>query len=163
MTNAPGEPDATSTRHSTGHPAVTRLYARLVVSDGARAIDFYRETLGAEEIERYTGPDGTIVHAMLRLGGTAIAVKDADTADPAPPSLGGSPVIMALDVPDADAVAEAMLRGGATVVYPVADQHYGQRGGRLADPFGHLWMISQTIEDLTPEQIQERTTDLFTS
>ncbi|MFH9985388.1 VOC family protein [Streptomyces luteogriseus] len=169
MTNAPGEPDATSTPHSTGHPAptghpaVTRLYARLVVSDGARAIDFYRETLGAEEIERYTGPDGTIVHAMLRLGGAAIAVKDADTGDPAPTSLGGSPVIMALDVPDADAVAEAMLRGGATVVYPVADQHYGQRGGRLADPFGHLWMISQTVEDLTPEQIQERTTDLFTS
>ncbi|WMD04985.1 VOC family protein [Streptomyces sp. FXY-T5] len=160
MTNAPG---ATGTPHSTGHPAVTRLHARLVVSDGARAIDFYRETLGAEEIERYTGPDGTIVHAMLRLGGAAIAVKDADTGDPAPTSLGGSPVIMALDVPDADAVAEAMLRGGATVVYPVADQHYGQRGGRLADPFGHLWMISQTIEDLTPEQIQERTTDLFTS
>ena len=102
-----------------------------------------------------------IVHAMLRIGGAAIAVKDADTGDPAPTSLGGSPVIMALDVPDADAVAEAMLRGGATVVYPVADQHYGQRGGRLADPFGHLWMISQTIEDLTPEQIQQRTTDLF--
>jgi uncharacterized glyoxalase superfamily protein PhnB len=47
-------------------------------------------------------------------------------------------------------------------VYPVADQHYGQRGGRLADPFGHLWMISQTIEELTPQEIQKRTTDLFT-
>ncbi|CAM5264450.1 Putative glyoxalase superfamily protein PhnB OS=Streptomyces violarus OX=67380 GN=FHS41_001486 PE=4 SV=1 [Streptomyces violarus] len=69
---------------------------------------------------------------------------------------------MALDVSDADAVAEAMLRGGASVVYPVADQHYGQRGGRLADPFGHLWMISQTIEELSPKEIQQRTTDLFT-
>ena len=167
MTNAHDEPDATGDPHTPGQPhttdppTVTRLYPRLVVSDGARAIDFYRDTLGAEESERYTGPDGTIVHAMLRIGGAAIAVKDADTGDPAPTSLGGSPVIMALDVPDADAVAEAMLRGGATVVYPVADQHYGQRGGRLADPFGHLWMISQTIEDLTPEQIQQRTTDLF--
>ncbi|MER5836373.1 VOC family protein [Streptomyces sp. NPDC002130] len=141
---------------------VTRLYARLVVPDGPRAIDFYRAALGAEEIERYTGPDGRIVHALLRLGGAVIAVKDADAADPAPASLGGSPVIMALDVSDADAVAEAMVRGGATVVYPVADQHYGQRGGRLADPFGHLWMISQTIEDLTPEQIQARTDELFT-
>ncbi|GGX04524.1 VOC family protein [Streptomyces lomondensis] len=143
-------------------PAITRLYARLVVSDGPRAIEFYRAALGAEEIERYTDPGGRIVHAMLRLGDAVIAVKDADDADPAPPSLGGSPVIMALDVSDADAVAEAMLRGGATVVYPVADQHYGQRGGRLADPFGHLWMISQTIEELTPREIQERTTDLFT-
>ncbi|MFJ8464628.1 VOC family protein [Streptomyces swartbergensis] len=143
-------------------PALTRLYARLVVCDGPRAIDFYRTALGAEEIERYTGPDGKIVHAMLRLGDAVIAVKDADESDPAPDSLGGSPVIMALDVSDADAVAEAMLRGGASVVYPVADQHYGQRGGRLADPFGHLWMISQTIEELTPQEIQKRTTELFT-
>ena len=143
-------------------PSLTRLYARLVVGDGPRAIDFYRTAFGAEEIERYTDPDGKIVHAMLRLGGAVIAVKDADESDPAPDSLGGSPVIMALDVSDADAVAEAMLRGGASVVYPVADQHYGQRGGRLADPFGHLWMISQTIEELTPQEIQKRTTDLFT-
>ncbi|MFF9028194.1 VOC family protein [Streptomyces iakyrus] len=148
--------------NTSAQQTVTRLYARLVVPDGSRAIDFYRSALGAEEIERYTGPDGRIVHALLRLGGSVIAVKDADEGDPAPASLGGSPVIMALDVPDADAVAEAMLRGGATVVYPVADQHYGQRGGRLADPFGHLWMISQTIEDLTPEQIQARTDELFT-
>ncbi|MFH8655634.1 VOC family protein [Streptomyces afghaniensis] len=148
--------------NATGNPTLTRLYARLVVSDGPRAIDFYRTTLGAEETERYTGPDGKIVHAMLRLGEAVIAVKDADESDPAPDSLGGSPVIMAPDVSDADAVAEAMLRGGASVVYPVADQHYGQRGGRLADPFGHLWMISQTIEELTPEEIQQRTTELFT-
>ncbi|GAA2519337.1 VOC family protein [Streptomyces levis] len=149
--------------HSTHTPNVTRLYARLVVSDGPRAIDFYRTALGAEEIERYTGPGGRIVHALLRLGDTVVAVKDADEGDPAPPSLGGSPVIMALDVTDADAVAEAMLRGGATVVYPVADQPHGQRGGRLADPFGHLWMISQTIEDLTPEEIQRRTDGMFAS
>ncbi|MFH9002985.1 VOC family protein [Streptomyces afghaniensis] len=148
--------------NATDTPTLTRLYARLVVSDGPRAIDFYRTALGAAEIERYTDPDGKIVHAMLRLGDAVVAVKDADESDPAPDSLGGSPVIMALDVSDADAVAEAMLRAGAKVVYPVADQHYGQRGGRLADPFGHLWMISQTIEELTPEEIQQRTTDLFT-
>ncbi|MEG8278740.1 VOC family protein [Streptomyces sp. AHA2] len=144
-----------------GKPALTRLYARLVVSDGPRAVDFYRTALGAEEIERYTGPGGRIVHAMLRLGDAVIAVKDAGDGDPAPPDLGGTPVIMALDVSDADAVADAMLRAGASVVHPVADQHYGQRGGRLADPFGHQWMISQPIEDLTPEQIQRRTDELF--
>jgi uncharacterized glyoxalase superfamily protein PhnB len=149
--------------HTPDTPAVTRLYPRLVVSDATRAIDFYRGALGAEEIERYTGPGGRIVHALLRLGGAVLAVKDADEGDPAPPSLGGTPVIMALDVTDADAVAEAMVRAGATVVYPVADQHYGQRGGRLADPFGHLWMISQTIEDLTPEEVQRRTDAMFSS
>ncbi|MER8219341.1 VOC family protein [Streptomyces sp. NPDC094143] len=149
--------------HTPDTPAVTRLYPRLVVSDGTRAIDFYRDALGTEEIERYTGPGGRIVHALLRLGDAVFAVKDADGGDPAPPSLGGTPVIMALDVTDADAVAEDMVRAGATVVYPVADQHYGQRGGRLADPFGHLWMISQTIEDLTPEEVQRRTDAMFSS
>ncbi|WP_369195174.1 VOC family protein [Streptomyces djakartensis] len=147
--------------NASGKPALTRLYARLVVSDGPRAVDFYRTALGAEEIERYTGPEGRIVHAMLRLGDAVIGVKDAADGDPAPPTLGGTPVIMALDVSDADAVADAMLRAGASVVHPVADQHYGQRGGRLADPFGHQWMISQPLEDLTPDQIQRRTDELF--
>ncbi|MGC5034746.1 VOC family protein [Streptomyces sp. DT190] len=149
--------------HATPTPRITRLHARLVVSDGPAAIDFYRTALGAEEIERYTGPEGRIVHALMRLGDTVLAVKDADGGDPAPPSLGGTPVIMALDVTDPDAVADAMVRAGATVVYPVADQPYGQRGGRLADPFGHLWMVSRTIEDLTPEEIQQRTDAMFAS
>ncbi|WTW99333.1 VOC family protein [Streptomycetaceae bacterium NBC_01309] len=142
--------------------AINGLYPRLVVSDGPRALDFYRTAFGAEEVERYTDPEGRIVHAMLRIGGVPVAVKDEGDGDPAPTTLGGSPVIIALDVADADATADAMVRGGATVVYPVADQPYGQRGGRLADPFGHLWMVSQTTEELTPEEIQERTTRMHT-
>ncbi|MCF2533347.1 VOC family protein [Yinghuangia soli] len=158
-TPTPGGSDGSG---GSGTSGVRRVYARLVVSDGPRAIDFYRAALGAEEVERYTDPDGKIVHAMITVGGTPIAVKDEDDADPAPTTLGGSPVVIALDVEDADAVADALLSNGATVVYPVADQPYGQRGGRVADPFGHLWMISQDIEALTPEEIQERTTAMFT-
>ncbi|GAA4992714.1 VOC family protein [Yinghuangia aomiensis] len=135
------------------------LYARLVVSDAARAIDFYRSALGAEEVERYTDKDGHIVHAMLRIGGVPIAVKD-EGIDPHPNALGGTPVIIALEVADADAVADAMVRSGATVVFPVGDQHYGQRSGRLADPFGHVWMIAQPLESLTPDEIQQRTQEL---
>ncbi|MGW0664100.1 VOC family protein [Streptodolium elevatio] len=142
--------------------AVTGLYPRLVVSDGPRAVDFYRSVFGAEEVERYTDPDGRIVHAMLRIGGVPVALKDEADGDPAPTTLGGSPVIIAVDVADPDAVADAMVRGGATVVHPVADHPYGQRGGRLADPFGHMWMVFRTIEDLTPEEIQERTTRMHT-
>lgn len=125
---------------------ISGIYPRLVVSDGARAIDFYVAALGAEEVTRHTDPDGKIVHAELRIGGATVAVKDEGDGDPAPPTLGGSPVIMALDVLDADAVGEAMTRAGATVVYPIQDWSYGSRGGRLADPFGHLWMVSQQLE-----------------
>jgi PhnB protein len=124
---------------------INSLYPRLVVADGSRAIDFYVAAFGAKETERYTDDSGKIVHAALLIGDAVVAVKDEGDGDPAPTTLGGSPVIMALDVDDADAVAEAMLRAGATVVYPVSDHDYGQRGGRLADPFGHLWMIAQPL------------------
>jgi uncharacterized glyoxalase superfamily protein PhnB len=137
------------------------LYPRLVVAGGARAIDFYVAALGARELSRYTDPAGKIVHAELRIGGVTVAVKDEGGGDPAPTTLGGSPVIIAIDTGDADAVGDAMLRAGATVVYPIEDQPYGSRGGRLADPFGHLWMISQQTEDLSPEEIQRRTDSMF--
>jgi len=122
------------------------MYPRLVVSDAAAAIDFYTQAFGAKEIPpRHTDDAGKVVHVELRFGDFRVAVKDAGDGDPAPTSLGGSPVIMALEVDDADAVAEAMIRGGATVIYPVTDHDYGDRGGRLADPFGHLWMVAQPL------------------
>ena len=139
------------------------LYPRLVVSDAALAIDFYVAAFGAVETERYTDPSGRIVHAMVEIGGLKVAVKDEGDGDPAPTSLGGSPVIMALDVSDADAVGDAMVKAGATVVYPISDWEYGSRGGRLADPYGHLWMVSQQLEDLSHEEVQRRTTAMFES
>jgi PhnB protein len=138
---------------------INRMYPRLVVSDAARAIEFYVNAFGAKEIERYTDPSGKVVHAALDFGnGVTVAVKDEGDGDPAPTSLSGNPVIIAVDVDNADAVGDAMVAAGATVVYPIQDWPYGERGGRLADPFGHLWMISQKLENLTPEQIQQRTT-----
>nr|MDT0664634.1 hypothetical protein [Micromonospora sp. DSM 115978] len=104
---------------------------------------------------------GNVVHASLTIGPATVAVKDEGDGDPAPTSLGGSPVIIALSVADADAVAEAMVAGGAQVVYPISDWPYGERGGRLADPFGHLWMLSQRIEDLSPAEIQRRTLAMY--
>jgi len=134
---------------------ITGLYPRLVVAGAAAAIDFYVAAFDAEETERYTDDEGRIVHAAIRIGAYAVAVKDEGDGDPAPTTLGGSPVIMALEVDDA--VGARMERAGATVIYPISDWPYGQRGGRLADPFGHLWMIAQPIEDLSPEEIQRRT------
>jgi uncharacterized glyoxalase superfamily protein PhnB len=125
---------------------MTDMYPRLVVLGAAQAIDFYVNAFGAKEINRYTdGATGRIVHAELQLAGGTIAVKDEGDGDPAPPTLGGTPVVMALYVEDADAVGRRMEEHGATVVFPIADQPYGERGGRLADPFGHLWMIAQRV------------------
>jgi PhnB protein len=134
-------------------PMILRMYPRLVVSNAAAAIDFYVAAFGAKELARHTNPEGKIVHAEVDIGSATFAVKDEDEGDPAPTTLGGTPVIIALDVADADAVGEAMVAAGATVIYPIQDWDYG-RGGRLADPYGHLWMISQDVADLTGEEVQ---------
>ncbi|HVD88529.1 MAG TPA: VOC family protein [Jatrophihabitantaceae bacterium] len=128
---------------------VTSMYPRLVVAGAARAIDFYVSALGAVETARHTDDNGKVIHSELKLGSMMFAVKDEDAGDPAPTTLGGSPVILALDVTDADAVGEAMVAAGATVIYPIRDWEYGARAGRLADPFGHLWMVSQPLPAAT--------------
>ncbi|MFC4946797.1 VOC family protein [Pseudonocardia sp. GCM10023141] len=121
------------------------MYPKLVVEGADAALAFYTAAFGAKVLERFTEPGGRVVHAMAGIGDLRFAVKDAGDGDPAP-SGGGVPVIMALEVTDADAVAERMLAAGATVIYPVADHDYGDgardRGGRLADPFGHQWMVA---------------------
>ncbi len=139
---------------------IQQLYPRLVVDGADAAIAFYTAAFGAELVERYTDPDGRVVHALLRAGPATWAVKDADGVDPAPGN-GGLPVILALYVDDPDAVAASMVDGGGRVLFPVSDHPYGERGGRLADPFGHAWMIAARSEDLTAELIQERTTAMY--
>lgn len=124
---------------------MTDLYPRLVVNDADAALAFYISAFGGEVTERFADPDGQVVHAMVNVDGVRFAVKDADGHDPAPLA-GHVPVIIALYVDDPDAVATRMVDGGATVIFPVDDQPYGERGGRLADPFGHLWMVACRTE-----------------
>lgn len=130
------------------------MYPRLVVDGADAALAFYTAAFGGEVTERYT-MEGRVVHAEVRVGPVRFAVKDAGDGDPAPTG-GGVPVIMALDVRDADAVAERMLAAGATVIYPISDHDYGDRGGRLGDPFGHQWMVAQRTGQLTPPEIQQK-------
>jgi PhnB protein len=134
---------------------------RLVVRDGAAAIDFYRSAFGAEAVgEPFTGPEGELIHAELRIGDSGVMLTDegADPEAPAksPQTLGAVSAIMATYWEDVDAAWERALGAGAEVIYPLADQFYGERGGRLRDPFGHQWMLSMRIEDLTHEEIARR-------
>ena len=121
------------------------FYPRLVVRDAARAIEFYVAAFDAKETARHTDDNGKIVHAELVIAGATVAVKDEDDADRSPLTLGGTPVIMALYVDDVDALGERLSSAGATVIYPIADQEYGERGGRFQDPFGHQWMLARPL------------------
>ncbi|SDZ24797.1 Uncharacterized conserved protein PhnB, glyoxalase superfamily [Asanoa ishikariensis] len=124
---------------------VTEVIPRLVVADGAGAVAFYQRALGAAEGKRYTDDDGRIVHTELTIGSSRLHLKDEDGGDRAPTSLGGTPVIMHLGVTDADAAAKSLLEAGATTVFPVADHGYGMKDGRFADPYGHLWIVSEPL------------------
>ena len=131
---------------------------RLVVRDGGAAIDFYRRAFGAQELgERFLAPDRKLIHAELRIGDSVVMITEegADTAGaPAvsPDSLGGRvSAIMATYWEDVDAVWQRAIDAGAEVIYPLADQFYGDRAGRLKDPFGQQWMLSQHIEDVQPQ------------
>ncbi|MGH3715031.1 MAG: VOC family protein [Micromonosporaceae bacterium] len=123
---------------------IDRLAPRLVVEGADAAIAFYTEALGAKELNRHDDGAGHIVHSELQLGNHVIMVKDADDTDPAPTQLGGTPVILALDAGDVDALGQRMIDAGATVVFPIETREYG-RGGRLRDPYGHQWMVSQSL------------------
>lgn len=130
------------------------LTPTLAVRDAAKAIDFYVSALGATELSRFTAPGGRIVHADLRAGDALFAVKEADEADPAPGQ--DVPVVLNLEVSDADQVFARLRGAGATEAFPLADHPYGYRQGRVVDPFGHRWIVSQKIEELSVAEAQRR-------
>ncbi|HYR95910.1 MAG TPA: VOC family protein [Candidatus Binatus sp.] len=135
----------------------------LCVRDASRAIEFYTKAFGATESMRIAQPDGKIGHAELRIGDATIMLADEfpDFDVVSPQSLGGSPVTLHLYVADVDAFARRAVSAGAKLLRPVEDQFYGDRVGRLADPFGHVWMVATHQEDVSPEEMQRRARALY--
>jgi PhnB protein len=135
-----------------------RLEPLLVVRDAARAIDFYIRALGVREVTRFIHPvTGAVSHADLARGGVAFSLTEEARAwnSDAPPSLGGSPVVLRLRCDDVDTLFTRFVETGATIVFPL-QIFAGERMGRVRDPFGHLWLLSQRLEELTTEEIQRR-------
>ena len=134
-----------------------RLTPRLVCRPAGQAIDFYVDAFGATLLERFDAPDGRVVHAALDFGGAIVALTDEDLEHNASPAhLGGSAVLLMLSCDDPDALATRAVERGARIVFPIDDQFYGRREGRLRDPFGHLWIVGREIETLDDEEIQRR-------
>ena len=135
----------------------------LVVAGAARAIDFYKKALGAEEIMRFPGPDGKIMHAEIRVGDSVIMLMDEmpEQGGKGPKSLGGTPVGFFVYGDNVDAAWKRAVDAGAKEVMPLIDQFWGDRSGCLEDPFGHKWWLAQHIEDLTPEELQKNAESFF--
>jgi PhnB protein len=141
---------------------------RLVVGDGDAAIAFYGAAFGAEEVgERFAHPDGAVIHAEVRIGDTVVMITaEAGDSGPARSPQGSdaaTSVIMATYWEEVDAAWERAIAAGAEIIFPLADHFYGERGGRLRDPFGHQWMLSARIELVSPEEMNRRAARYFTS
>jgi uncharacterized glyoxalase superfamily protein PhnB len=129
-----------------GYHAVT---PHLVIRDAARALDFYREALGAEELFRLPGPDGKLMHASIRIGDSLVMMNDEMEGQPAQ-------VILHVYTQDADALFERAVRAGATVVMPIDNMPWGDRYGIVADPFGRAWAIASRVEEVSDEEVMKR-------
>ena len=137
----------------------------LVCRDAAGAIDFYKKAFGAEEIFRMPGPAGQgVMHAEIQIGDSYVMVSDEMPRMEhwgSPQKLNGTTVCIHLYVEDVDAACEKAVAAGATVSMPVMDAFWGDRYGRLTDPFGHHWSIATHKQDLTPEEIAKGAEEFF--
>ena len=129
----------------------------LTCKDAARAIDFYKAAFGAVERMRMAGPDGRVNHAELQIGDSIIFVSDEFPGMSSAPAQGSVPSsYVYLYVEDADSVFNRAVETGAQVTMPIADMFWGDRFGKVSDPFGHHWGISAHVEDVSPEEMERR-------
>lgn len=130
----------------------------LFIRDAAAAIEFYKKAFGATERVRVAAPDGKIGHAEIEIGDSVIMLSEENDKMGArgPQTLGGSPVLLHLYVPDVDSQFAQAIAAGAKVVKPLANQFYGDRSGGLEDPFGYQWYLATHIEDVPPDEMQRR-------
>ena len=130
----------------------------LSVDNAAEAIEFYKRAFGAKESVRMDAPGGTIGHAELEIGDSRVMLSDPfpQSQVQPPKTVGGTTASVFLYVEDVDAAFQRAVDAGATVEMALEDMFWGDRFGTVSDPFGHVWSMASHVEDLTPEEIEER-------
>ncbi len=136
----------------------TQIVPYLSVRGAASAIEFYKKAFGATETLRLMDPSGRIGHAEIRIGESRLMLADEfpEYGNLGPQSRGGATASLSLEVDDVDASAAQAVAAGAKLLSPVKDEFYGERCGKVEDPFGHIWQISTRTEELTQEEMQRR-------
>ena len=135
----------------------TTVTPQLTCARAADAIEFYKKAFGAVEESRLPGRDGKIMHAVIRIGGAPIMLGEErpEWNVVGPKTLKGSPVTIHLYVDDTDAFVERATKAGAKVTMPVSEQFWGDRYGKLEDPFGHHWSVGTHVRDVSPKEMAE--------
>ncbi|GDY09659.1 MAG: VOC family protein [Planctomycetota bacterium] len=130
----------------------------LIIKGAAEAIEFYKRAFDATELVRMPGPDGAVMHAEIKIGDSPMMLADEfpEMGALSPKTIGGTPIVLMLYLEKVDEVFARAIAAGAKELRPVQNQFYGDRSGTLEDPFGHKWTIATHIEDLTPEEMEQR-------
>ena len=136
----------------------SRLSPYLAVQGAQEAIEFYQKIFGFKERLRMPGPGGQIMHAEMQLGDSVLMLADEfpDMGHLGPKAIGGSPVTLSVYVTDVDQTIQKAVDAGAKLLQEVKDQFYGDRTGMVEDPFGHRWHVTTHIEDVPPEEMEQR-------
>lgn len=138
-------------------PGYHSITPSIIVRDAAGAIEFYKRAFGAEEAERMIGPDGKVMHAEIRIGDSVVMLGDENPewGMQSPLSTNGNPGSLHIYVDDADAAFDHALRAGAKVKQPLEDAFWGDRYGKVTDPYGHQWGIATRVKEMTQEQMRK--------
>ena len=129
----------------------------LTCKNAARAIEFYKSVFGATEVMRMPGPEGKIMHAELKIGDSVIFINDEFPGMAEAPAPGVTPsLFMFLYTEDVDSVYNRAVSMGSMVVMPLENMFWGDRYGKVTDPFGHQWGIAQHVEDVAPQEMKRR-------
>jgi PhnB protein len=130
----------------------------LTVNNGARAIDFYKRAFGAQEKNRMASPDGKVMHAELQIGDSIFMLAEEMPGNNcrSPQTLNGTTVGIFIYVNDVDSVFKQAVQAGAKAEVEVQDMFWGDRYGKVTDPFGHSWSVATHKEDVAPEEMKRR-------
>lgn len=139
----------------------TTVTPTITVSDGHKAIEFYKRALGATERGRFEGPDKKIMHAEIQIGNAIVMLNDEVMGNRSARSLGGSPITFFLYVEDADVAFRKAIAAGGKQLAPVDDMFWGDRMGQFEDPFGYRWNVATHIKDMSPEEIKRAGEEFF--
>jgi len=145
------------------YPGAHALSTYITIKGCSEAIEFYKKAFDAKEKGRLLMPDGSIGHAEIDIEGSLLmmAEENIEWDNRSPKTLGGSPMSFSLYVKDTDKAFQRAIDAGATIVMPVTDMFYGDRVGQVMDPFGYKWMIGTHIEDMSYEEMQKRSDQMF--
>jgi len=139
------------------------IVLNLIVPKSLEAIEFYKKAFSAEEISKYVAPDGSVMHAAIKIIDEYVYLNDSfeNSETFSPSELGGCPLNIWLKVDDPDKLYKQAIDAGCKVTMEIGDMFWGDRMGCVVDPYGYMWTIAKTIEDLDEEEVKRRTKEFF--